>query len=203
MIDFKAAFLEAEEMVRRERAKAEPGDYSRLLEEDDEKDEKEPEKKKSSPEPARAKTSSSDRNVEDVNKEFSQLMKEKDNPGFTMKLSRWIIEKVKNIYRMTPEELAGEETNIIKFVVKLLLLLGVYQAGGVLYAVLAWYIDRRLRVGVNLAQKARLIKKLETELEMVESKLADEKDPKEKDVLIKVKNHLKSGIAKLATAKTI
>ena len=164
--------------------------------------EESPKKGDSDREPKEPLNKFSKAHKQDINKEISSLMKEKDSPGFTMKASRWVISKIRDVYRMTPEELMGEESNIIKFIIKLILLLGILAANP-LFGLFIWYIDRRINVGINLQQRTRLVGKLESELEIIEDKVSKETDSKEKETLIKIKNHIKNSISKLMSAKVL
>ena len=101
---------------------------------------------------------------------------------------------------MTPEELMGEESNIIKLTIRIVLLIGVMFANPLL-GLLACYIDRRINVGINSQQRTRLVGKLESELEIIEDKVSKETNSKEKEILIKIKNHIKNSISKLMSTK--
>jgi len=119
----------------------------------------------------------------------------------TYKLSRMVIDFIKSLYKKDDEELLGEGENILRKLIALGLAVAAvftlpFNAGvTAIVAALAWYIDRIIDGEYTKKQKAQLLLKIETELEIINDRIEKAKEKnnaKEKENLIKIRNVLTS-----------
>ena len=131
---------------------------------------------------------------------------EKSETTSTYKMSKVILNWIRKLYKQSDEELLGDGVDIIAAFIKYLLFFAVAASSqyGVVLAGFTWFMNRIISKNMTYKQRAQLLTKLETSLELVEGRIrkaTSENKSKEKESLIKIRNSIKSKIFKLKSFK--